>query len=64
MKITLEVAMRMMDIVAYTLCRTICQDEAFQAMSDEELTEYVNSTTREIFVAFCDEVGIDEVEEE
>lgn len=64
MKIKLEVAMRMMDIVAYTLCRTVCQGETFRTMFDEELTEYVNSTTREIFVAFCDEVGIDEVEEE
>lgn len=64
MKIKNETAMKMMDIVAYTLCRTVCQDEAFQIMSDEELTEYVNNTTRKIFVAFCDDVGIDEVEEE
>lgn len=64
MTIKNETAMRMMDIVAYTLCHTVCQDEAFQTMSDEELTEYVNNTTREIFVAFCDDVGINEVEEE
>lgn len=64
MKIKNETAMRMMDIVAYTLCRTVCQGEAFQTMSNEELAEYVNNTTREIFVAFCDEVGIEEVEEE
>ncbi len=63
MNIKLETAMKMMDIVAYTLCRTVCQSEIFQAMSSKELTEYVNSTSREIFVAFCDEEGIDEVEE-
>lgn len=64
MKIKLDTAMRMMDIVAYTLCRTVCQGEDFQDMSNEEVTEYVNNTSREIFVAFCDETGIDEVEEE
>lgn len=64
MKIKNETAMKMMDIVAYTLCRTVCQSEAFKAMPDEEITEYVNSTSREVFIAFCGEVGIDEVEEE
>lgn len=64
MTIKFETAMRMMDIVAYTLCRTVCQSETFQAMSDEELTEYVNNVSREVFVAFCDEEGIDGVEEE
>lgn len=64
MKIEFETAMKMMDIVAYTLCRTVCQGEDFQAMSGEALTEYVNNLSREIFVAFCDEVGIESVEEE
>lgn len=64
MKIKNETAMKMMDVIAYTLCRTTCQDETFQNMSEEELTEHVNNITRKIFVAFCDEVGIDEVEED
>ncbi len=61
--LSLKTAMNMMDIVSYTLCRTVCQDETFKTMSHEELTEYITNTTEEIFVAFCDEVGIDEITE-
>lgn len=64
MKIKEETAQKMMDVIAYTLCRTTFQDETFQTMSEEELTEHVNNITREIFIAFCDDAGIDTVEED
>lgn len=62
MKITMKTAKKMMDAIAYTLCKTICQEEEFQILSDEELTNFVNDTTRKIFVNYCEEEGIEEVE--
>ena len=58
-----EAAEKMMDAIAYTLCRTVCHGEEFSKISDKEIADYVNNTTRRIFMDFCDENGIDKVEE-
>ena len=58
-----ETASRMMDAIAFTLCQTVCQEEAFKKLTEEQITDYVNNTTRKIFVCFCEEEGIERVEE-
>lgn len=62
MKLKLSVAKMMMDAMAYTLCRTVCHAEEFDILTDEEKTDYVNNTARTLFVDYCDELNIEEVE--
>ena len=62
MKLKLSVAKMMMGAMAYTLCRTVCHTEEFDTLTSKEKTEYVNNTVRKLFVDYCDELKIDEVE--
>lgn len=63
-KISYETASKMMDVIAFTLCRTVCQAEPFNSLSDEVITEFVNDYSKDIFITYCESENIDEVEEE
>lgn len=60
MKITEKTAKLMMDSMAFTLVRTF--SEVFEFFDPEEFTERINDSTRELFVAFCEAEGIEEIE--
>ena len=64
---TSKEAFTIMDAIAYTLCMENGADFMTSAPEDEldwaRFTEWVNERTREIFEKFCEENGIDEIEE-
>ena len=60
MKLTEQFGHLIFEAIAYTLCRT--QDPSNVGM--ETFTEWVNNTSRTIFVDFCENQGIDEIEME
>lgn len=60
MKITEKTAFLMMDSIAFTLVQTF--RNLYGSLDLEEFTEKINDTTRELFVAFCEGEGIEEIE--
>ena len=58
---TLKEAFTIMDAIAFTLCAEYGANVTEDNLT--EFTEWVNERSRNIFVAFCDDKGIKEIEE-
>ena len=57
-KISLETANNMMDAMAYT----ICMMKYWESLSEEQLEEII-STTRQLFIDYCEAENIEAIEE-
>lgn len=60
MKITEETANLMMDSIAFALTQSYTA--LYELYGIERFTEWLNERTRELFVAFCEDEGITEIE--
>jgi len=61
---TLKEAFTIMDAIAFTICQEQGQAFTETGLDLSIFTEYVNTRSREIFQAFCVDLGIEEIEEE
>lgn len=65
MKIKQSVANELMDAMAKTICCAYAneEDDATQEMLESNGAEFITQLTREMFLNFCEDVGIHSVAE-